>query len=102
MLETDLTLGTTVWIDHTDKGDIAYKVKIIHYRDPRHPETCRVCSKGNLRMMGTLIQYGLLDDKIYTVMYCDTCHSATVFVTYVTSNYWRQYESEQDNARQNR
>lgn len=94
-MESGITLGTTIWVEHTDQGDVSYKVKFIHYREPTNHEFCRVCHEGHLQMMGHLVQYGILDDKIYSVMLCDQCKSVTVFVSYVTAQARLNHEIDQ-------
>ncbi len=93
-METDLTLGTTVWIEHTSRGDVNYKVKFIRYRPPFSRETCLQCAKGQLVLMGHLVQYGILDDKIYAVMLCEHCKSVTVFISYVTAQARLDHDHE--------
>lgn len=82
-METDLKIGSTVWIDHKANGDVYYRVKLILERQPGSHEFCRTCHKGQLALMGHLIQRGLLDDKIYAVMTCEKCCAVTVFIYHV-------------------
>lgn len=101
ILDADLALGSTVWVEHSENGDIAYRVKFIHYRIMTDHEICKVCHVGHLSQMGTLIQYGILDDKIYTVAFCPNCKNVTVFISFVTAQYWRNQQEGDDHARAN-
>lgn len=85
-MDRDLQLGTTVWVEHTDNGDVQYKVKFIHYRQMSAHEICKVCHIGKLSHMGTLVQYGILDDKLYTVTFCPNCKNVTVFISLTTAS----------------
>lgn len=85
-METDLRIGSTVWIDHQDSGDVYYKVKLILERQPSSVEICRLCSRGQLKLAGHLIQTGILDDKIYAVCHCTKCCGITVFIYHVESH----------------
>lgn len=82
-MEHDLRLGSTVWIEHKAKGDIYYKVKIILEKQPSSIEICRVCLRGQLGLMGHIIQSGLLDDKVYAVAACEKCCAVTAFIYHV-------------------
>lgn len=82
-MESDMKLGSTVWIEHTDDGDIYFKVKMILERQPGSVEICRVCHRGQLDLTGHLIQRGMLDDKVYAVTHCLHCCAITVFVYHV-------------------
>lgn len=82
-MENDLKIGTTVWIEHRDSGDVYYKVKLIMERQPASVEWCKVCHRGELALMGHLIQTGILDDKIYAVTHCLHCCAVTVFIYHV-------------------
>lgn len=86
-MESDLRIGSTVWIDHTPHGDVYYKVKLILERQPSDHEFCKDCAKGHLSIMGHLMQAGILDDKIYAVMNCDKCCAITVFIYHVEAGY---------------
>lgn len=82
-MEQDLKLGSTVWIEHKDTGDVYYRVKIINERQPGNLEVCHVCHRGQVILMGHVIQTGLLDDKIFAVMNCERCCAVTVFIYHV-------------------
>lgn len=81
--EMDMRLGSTVWIEHKPDGDVYYRVKLIMERQPGSVEFCRVCHRGQLGLMGHIIQRGILDDKIYAVTHCDHCCAITVFIYHV-------------------
>lgn len=82
-MEQDLKLGSIVWIEHRDTGDVYYKVKLILEKQPARVEYCKVCHQSELALMGHIIQAGLLDDKIYAVMHCPHCCAVTVFIYHV-------------------
>lgn len=82
-MEQDWKLGSTVWIEHKPEGDVYYKVKIIMERQPASLEICHVCHRGELALMGHVIQQGILDDKIYAVAHCLSCCAVTVFIYHV-------------------
>lgn len=82
-METDIKRGSTVWIEHKADGDVYYRVKIILEKQPGSVEFCKVCHRGELSLMGHLIQSGILDDKIYAVTGCDHCCAVTVFIYHV-------------------
>lgn len=82
-MEYDLKIGTTVWIEHTDQGDITHRVKLILEKKPQDTELCKVCGQGHLTVHGLLIQHGILDDKIYAVSSCGHCEAITAFVYHV-------------------
>lgn len=87
MQERDLQLGSTVWIEHKNTGDIYFKVKLILERQPGAVEVCRVCHRGQLGLMGHLIQTGILDDKVYAVTTCEKCCAVTVFIYHVEAGH---------------
>lgn len=82
-MESDLRLGSTVWIEHRKDGDVYFRVKIIIERQPGQAEFCKCCHRGQLTLMGHIIQTGLLDDKIYAVTTCGHCCAVTVFIYHV-------------------
>lgn len=82
-MEHDLKLGSTVWIEHKPDGDVYFKVKIINERQPGTIEICHVCHRGELSLMGHIVQQGLLDDKVYAVANCSKCCAVTVFIYHV-------------------
>lgn len=95
-MEYDLKLGSTVWIDHTPDGDVYYRVRLILEKQPSQVEFCKACHKGQLALMGHLIQTGILDDKIYAVTHCEHCKAVTVFIYHVTSRSLNVLKREQD------
>lgn len=82
-MDRNLHLGTTVWIEHKADGDVYYKVKLILEKQPASIERCRVCHRGQLSLMGHLIQSGMLDDKVFAVTACDHCCAVTAFIYHV-------------------
>lgn len=78
-----MQLGSTVWIEHREDGDVYYKVKLILEKQPASVEFCKVCHRGELALMGHVIQTGLLDDKVYAVTHCVHCCAVTVFIYHV-------------------
>lgn len=82
-MESDLRLGSTVWIEHKDSGDVYYRVKLIFEKQPALVEFCKVCQRGQLALMGHVIQKGILDDKVYAVCHCEHCCAVTVFIYHV-------------------
>ena len=82
-MDYDWKLGSTVWIEHKPDGDVYYKVKVILERQPGSIEFCRLCHRGQLSLMGHIIQNGMLDDKIYAVTHCEHCCGVTVFIYHV-------------------
>jgi hypothetical protein len=81
--EIDLRIGTTVWVESTDGGDVSHKVKLILEKQPKEHEYCKLCGQGQLVLMGHLVQMGLLDHKVYAVMLCEHCRGVTAFVYHV-------------------
>jgi hypothetical protein len=79
----DLKKGSVVWIEHKPDGDVYYRVKLILERQPASIEVCPLCHRGQLSLMGHLIQHGMLDDKIYAVSNCNHCCGITVFTYHV-------------------
>lgn len=79
----NLPLGYAVWIEHSDGGDYYTRVKFILERQPAAFEVCPVCHRGDLALIGHLLQTGLLDDHIYAVSRCGSCCALTVFSYHV-------------------
>lgn len=93
VLEQDLRPGSTVWIEHKPDGDVYYRVKFIHERQPGPTEFCKHCHRGQLMLMGHIIQSGFLDDKIYAVTHCPNCCGVTVFIYHVEAGHLALPES---------
>lgn len=85
-MEKDLALGSTVWIEHRDDGDVYFKVKLILEKQPAAVEFCKACHRGQLALMGHLVQTGILDDKVCAVCHCEHCCAVTVFIYHVEAH----------------
>jgi hypothetical protein len=77
------TVGNVIWVEHKVTGDVFHRVKVVFERQPGETEFCKVCHKGKLSVLGHIVQYGILDDQIYAVAYCDHCCGFTAFSYHV-------------------